>query len=313
MQRRLPQEHGVKVTQSYTPSLLMVEDQEWTARSIESLLRPHGFVVFKAYTGHQCLSVIPRVTPDVLMIATRLPDMSGIELIHQLKERKAIRPSTPLVILSIAEMSQAERTQAFEAGAWDIVRPPFALVELAPKMNNWIRAKQDGDAARDEGLVDPSTGVYNFKGLVKRTEEIVSDANRSERDVSFIVIGPAFSHNGPEKPEGMAAGAQGIEGQLAKVLLDACRLSDAVGRLGEGEFAVVLPHTDQSGASILAQRILDAVPAEMSGIQLRAGLYSAHRSKKDPVLSVDLLSRATAALRKAQAGGSPTIQPYVAN
>jgi diguanylate cyclase (GGDEF)-like protein len=301
------------VTQRYTPSLLLVEDQEWTARSIESILRPHGFVVFKAYTGNQCLSVIPRVTPDVLMIATGLPDMTGVDLIIQLKERGAIRPSTPIVIVSIAEMSQAERTQAFEAGAWDIVRPPFALVELAPKMLNWIRAKQDGDAAREEGLVDPATGVYNFRGLVKRTEEIVSDANRSERDVSFIVIGPAFGNDGLEKSDAVVAGGPGVERQLAGILLAACRLSDAVGRLGEGEFAVVLPQTDQSGASILAQRILDAFPKELAGVQLRAGLYSAHRSKKDPVLSVDLLSRATAALRKAQAGDSPMIQSYVAN
>jgi two-component system chemotaxis family response regulator WspR len=303
------------VTQRYTPSLLLVEDQEWTARSIESILRPHGFVVFKAYTGHQCLSVIPRVTPDVLMIATGLPDMSGVELIAQLKERAAIRPSTPVVMVSIAEMSQAERTQAFEAGAWDIVRPPFALAELAPKMLNWIHAKQEGDAAREEGLVDSATGVYNFKGLVRRTEEIVSDANRSERDVSFIVIGPAFGHNGVENPDAGAAAPANphIETQIAGILLAACRLSDAVGRLGDGEFAVVLPQTDQSGASILAQRILDAFPKDLTGVQLRAGLYSAHRSKKDPVLSVDLLSRATAALRKAQAGDSPMIQPYIAN
>src|SRR5688572_11546681 len=147
MQGGFPPSPEYRVTQRYTPSLLLVEDQEWTARSIESILRPHGFVVFKAYTGHQCLSVIPRVTPDVLMIATGLPDMSGVELIAQLKERAAIRPSTPVVMVSIAEMSQAERTQAFEAGAWDIVRPPFALAELAPKMLNWIHAKQDGDAA----------------------------------------------------------------------------------------------------------------------------------------------------------------------
>lgn len=301
---------------SYTPSLLMVEDQEWTARSIESILRPQGFVVLKAYTGYQCLSVIPRVTPDVLMVTTRLPDMSGIDLINQLRERGAIRPSMPLLMVSIAEMSPSERTQAFEAGVWDIIRPPFAPVELALKMTNWVRAKRDGDAAREEGLVDPTTGVYNFKGLVKRTEEIISDANRSERDVSFIVIGPALSHNGHEKTETAIAGrgTQGIESQLATVLLAACRLSDAIGRLGDGEFAVVAPHTDQPGASILAQRILDAFATEELGVQLRAGLYSAHRSKKDPVLSVDLLSRATAALRKAQTGESgPTIQSYSTN
>lgn len=303
------------MTQGFTPTLLLVEDQEWTARSIESILRPHGFVVLKAYTGYQCLHVIPRVTPDVLMAAVHLPDMSGIDLINQLRQRGAIRASTPLLIVSIAEMSQSERIQAFEAGVWDIIRPPFAPVELTLKMNNWIRAKRDADEAREEGLVDPVTGVYNFKGLVKRTEEIVADANRSEQTVSFIVVAPAHGHNGLEESElALARGAHSIESHLASALRAACRLSDAVGRLGEGEFAVVAPHTDQPGASILAQRILEGFPTEKAGVQLRAGVYSAHRSKKDPVLSVDLLSRATAALRKAQTGDDgPMIQSYNTN
>jgi PleD family two-component response regulator len=301
------------MTQGFTPTLLLVEDQEWTARSIESILRPHGFVVLKAYTGYQCLNVIPRVTPDVLMVAVHLPDISGIDLIKQLREAEAIRPSTPLLMVSIAEMSQAERIKAFEAGVWDIIRPPFAPVELTLKMNNWITAKRDADDAREGGLVDAATGVYNFKGLVKRTEEIVADANRSEQAVSFIVVAPALVFNGESDP-GVSRDPIRVESQLASSLLAACRLSDAVGRLGEGEFAVVAPHTDQSGASALAQRILQVFPAEEAGIQLRAGVYSAHRSKKDPVLSVDLLSRATAALRKAQTGDDgPTIQAYSAN
>jgi PleD family two-component response regulator len=287
----------------FIPKLLLVEDQEWTARSIESILRPQGFMVLKAHTGAQCLELMPRIDPDLVMSGLHLSDMKGVDLFRMLRERGHIRGSTPLLIVSIDELSQAERIEIFEAGAWDLVRPPFASPELTLKMWNWIGAKRDADQARDDGLLDPSTGVYNFKGLMKRVDEIVSEANRMERTVSFIIVASSPREGDAEGvAQGGALRSSGLDQVLATQLRTCCRLSDAVGRIVEGEFAVVAPHTDQIGASVLAERIVESLHSESPGVQLSAGVYSAHRSTKDPVVSVDLLSRAMTALRKAQAG-----------
>ena len=45
-----------------TPLVLLVDDQEWTSRSIESILRPRGHVVLKAYTGRQSLELVQKVS-----------------------------------------------------------------------------------------------------------------------------------------------------------------------------------------------------------------------------------------------------------
>jgi GGDEF domain-containing protein len=168
-------------------------------------------------------------------------------------------------------------------------------------MGNWARAKRDADLARDNGLVDPLTGLYNFNGLLRRIEEIVSDASRNERYISFVMVGPAVVGLPiPIDPDGLRGE---VARNVGRALASTLRLSDAVGRVGETEFVVIAPGTDEEGAAILARRILAALREEDEGesVALRAGVYSVRRSQLDPVSSLDLLSRATEALRRAQA------------
>jgi len=90
---------------------------------------------------------------------------------------------------------------------------------------------------------------------------------------------------------------------LARLLSGALRRSDAAGRVGHTEFAVVAPGTDESGGESMARRILDAIRHQDDSIPLRAGVYSVRGAHGEPVSSLDLLSHATAALRRAQERG----------
>ena len=48
-----------------SPTVLLIEDQEWTARSIESIFRPANFAVLKTYTGRQGLEVAARLNRTI--------------------------------------------------------------------------------------------------------------------------------------------------------------------------------------------------------------------------------------------------------
>lgn len=287
---------------SFTPLVLLIEDQEWTARSLESILNPAGYAVFKAYTGRQGLDILCKMIPDVILVNLRLPDMTGVDVLHRLHEIPTVFPSTPRVVLTSGPLSHTERMEILEAGAWDVLSPPFDSQDLTHRMGNWARAKRDADQARDNGLVDPLTGLYNFNGLLRRIEEIVSDASRNERYISFVMVGPATADD-PTTIE-IGDGRSEAARHLGRALASTLRLSDAAGRVGETEFVILAPGTDEEGAAILARRILDALGDEGSASgPLRAGVYSVRRSQLEPVSSLDLLSRATAALRRAQTRG----------
>jgi diguanylate cyclase (GGDEF)-like protein len=182
---------------------------------------------------------------------------------------------------------------ALEEGAWDVLTPPFHPTELTLRFNTWIEAKRDVDRARDQGMVDPLTGFYNFNGLLRRIDELVSDASRSERFVSFVAVGlPSTSARGGDRDE------EDITRLVGQTLGKVTRLSDAVARVGPAEFVIVAPGTDGSGAQVLADRLLSAGNSEE--VQLRAGVYSSGRSKTETITPLDLLNRVTEALRRAQ-------------
>lgn len=300
---------------SFTPLVLLIEDQEWTARSLESILNPAGYAVFKAYTGRQGLDILHKMIPDVILVSLRLPDMTGLDVLRRLRQIPTVFPSTPRVVLTTGSMSHAERMEVLEAGAWDVLAPPYDPQDLTHRMGNWARAKRDADQARDNGLVDPLTGLYNFNGLLRRIEEIVSDASRNERYISFVMVGPASAEPIVTLDEDTVRSE--VARHLGRALASTLRLSDAVGRVGETEFVIIAPGTDEDGAAILARRILEALERGEEGggpvAALKAGVYSVRRSQLEPVSSIDLLSRATAALRRAQStredgGGTRTFQ-----
>ena len=277
----------------FVPIVLLIEDQEWTARSLESILGPNGCAVFKAYTGHQGLDILRRVIPDLILVDCHLPDMTGSQVLRQLRDIPTVWPSTPRVLISTNPVTRADRMAVLEEGAWDVLTPPFHPAELTLRFNTWIDAKRDVDRARDQGMVDPLTGLYNFNGLLRRIDELMSDANRNERFISLVAVGlPSGSDRGGATDE------EEITRLVGEALGGVTRLSDALARVGPAEFVVVAPGTDGPGAEVLADRLLSA--ATSAELPLRAGVFSSRRTKKEPITPLDLLNRVTEALRRAQ-------------
>jgi len=282
-----------------SPTVLLIEDQEWTARSIESILRPANFAVFKTYTGQQGLEVAGKVSPDLVLVDIHLPDMSGGDVVVRLKELRSIGAVTPIVVITSGSITQTERLDLLRVGAWDVFTSPFDPEELSLRVDTWAKAKKEANRARDASLVDELTGAYNFEGLDRRVGEIVAESRRYERPMACIVLGERIEKQHSEQRE---TSENNVDQKVTAVIQDVCRISDAVGRVRDREFIVVAPSTDDSGAAILAQRILDALDESVAETQVRAGVYSLKRSPREPSDLTDLLGPAAAALREAQKG-----------
>ncbi len=308
-----PQPHLMENAPDFTPLVLLVDDQEWTSRSIESILRPKGHVVLKAYTGQQALELVTKVNPDVVIVDLHLPDIDGIDVLRRLRESPTIQPTTPLLMITASAVGKAERLEALGAGAWDILTHPVDPNELVLRMETFVRAKQESDRTREEGLTDPGTGFYNVRGILKRAKEIGADAVRFERPMACIALGPHLlgTSSDPDRP---AAGAEalieGLARRIASALRSTTRISDTIGRLGPGEFVIVAPGTDEQGALRLADRILEAAeqharaqgatPSDLEELRLLRAGFCAVRGA-EPTTPEDLLLKATMALRRAQA------------
>jgi DNA-binding response OmpR family regulator len=151
-----------------TSLVLMVNDEEWATRAIESILKPEGYAVLMAYTGQQGLDLASKIRPDLILIDLRLPDLTGIDLCARMRRLPTVRASTPIVLYTAGPVDLQVRLDAFRAGAWGMLRHPINPQELLAQLRPFVAAKRDVDAALAASDLDPTTGFYNMQGLLRR-------------------------------------------------------------------------------------------------------------------------------------------------
>jgi diguanylate cyclase (GGDEF)-like protein len=287
------------------PVVLIVDDQEWSTRSLESVLAPDGYAVMRAYTAASGLERARVQPPDLVFVSNGLPDSEGIGLCAALTDDAVLSPATPVLMTSPDPPTREQRLTALHAGAWDFISYPIDAQELLLRLGAFVRAKFEADRARELCLLDEPTGLYNFRGLEQRAQEIRSQAYRERTALACLVIAPLLQNNaaeGESVPD-EATMAEIIE-QLGRTLRQAGRISDAIGRLGHSEFAIVAPRTDGGGATKLAERLADAIrTANEQAVELRAGYDAVPNVREQPVEARNLMAHATMALRRAKTNG----------
>jgi diguanylate cyclase (GGDEF)-like protein len=289
------------------PLALIVNEEEWTARSLESILSPAGYAVLKVYQGTQGIQLIDKVRPDLLIVSRNLPDMSGGEFCQRALRTRHVHASTPILMLTSAAPSRKDRIEAYRAGVWEVFHPPHDQEELLLRLRVFLGAKHEADTAREENLLDSDTGFYNVQGLLKRASELAADAQRYGRPLACVVLGPDAV---AEVAEEGGVWWSAMPERLARMISSTVRLSDCVGRVKQGEFVIVAPGTDQGGAHRLAERLIEAfaaAPADASApsaasAPVRAGYYAVPMLDEDSPVPLDIVTRATLALRRAQQG-----------
>src|SRR3989442_13094928 len=167
---------------------------------------------------------------------------------------------------------------------------PMNTDELLLRLEVQLRAKFAADRAREEGLVDSATGLYNRRGLARRVRDLASHAIRRRAPLACVVFAPDLGSG--EAPDGTAGRLDAAIAAVALGLQQAGRASDAIGRLGPREFAVLAPDTDPGGALQLGTRLRGAIeragagPPIVDGLKLRAGYHGVgdfHSARLDPL------------------------------
>jgi two-component system cell cycle response regulator len=281
---------------SHPPLVVIANSQEWHTRSLESILGPHGYAVLRAYTGRQAIERVLSAQPDVIVVDTDLPDIDGLEVCRQLRADSRISNSTPILITSPGHPSRQKRLAALRAGAWDFLGSTLDGEELPLRLDAYVRAKFDADRAREESLLDQITGLYNIRGLARRARELGSQAFRHHEPFACVVFAPLVDGADGHDEAQLTAAVD----RLAKALRETGRVSDAIGRLGPTEFAVVAQGTDRDGAVRLAERLQRAIEAaQVDGAAFRmcAGYDAVDNYHDAPIEPSDMLVRATMAMR----------------
>ena len=113
--------------------VLLIEDDSAMAQSIELMLKSEGFNVYTTDLGEEGVDLGKLYDYDIIILDLQLPDMSGFDVLKQLRVNKI---ATPILILT-TESSDDMKAQGKAAGAtgW-LVKPfdPAKLLEVVKKV-----------------------------------------------------------------------------------------------------------------------------------------------------------------------------------
>jgi PleD family two-component response regulator len=286
------------------PVVVIGDGQSWSARSLATILAPHGYEVVDVYTALGVKAAVTARRPDAIVIQDTLPDADAIDLVRALRAEPRVPAETPIILAAAGPAARSLRVAALRAGASDVWGLPLDADEVVLRFEAQLRAQFAAARAREQSLVDWATGLYNPLGLVHRARELTSHAIRRRASLACIVLAPNLD-GAQTDPAAVAAAVDA----LAKVLRAAARSSDAVGRLGDREFAILAPDTDAHGAAQLGTRLaalarrVGTVPGTGGPLELRAGYHAVSDVHTSGLGPLDLLTYAMTALPAAASAG----------
>ena len=143
--------------ESEGPLILIANDQEWAARSLESLLVSEGYRVVRAYTGGQALDRLSQSEPDLVVLDVQMPDIDGFEVCRRLRADPRFDATLPVMITTAGPAGRSQRLEAFRAGAWAFHGQPFDSEVLIGEVHSFIAAKGAADQAREASMLDPAS------------------------------------------------------------------------------------------------------------------------------------------------------------
>ncbi|MCA3451266.1 MAG: response regulator transcription factor [Rhodobacter sp.] len=115
--------------------VLLVEDDPATSRSIELMLTHANLNVYCTDLGEEGIDLAKLYDYDLILLDLNLPDMSGHEVLRQLR---LARVETPILILSGSDDSES-KLRGFGFGADDYMTKPFHREELVARIHAIIR------------------------------------------------------------------------------------------------------------------------------------------------------------------------------
>ncbi|GCE25208.1 acetoacetate metabolism regulatory protein AtoC [Dictyobacter alpinus] len=167
--------------------ILIIDDEPYLPHQFARFLKQQGYDVFTAADGEAGLAELHHRTLDLVLLDLRLPRLSGLEVLSQIRKFDA---DIPVVILTAYGDVQTA-VEAMKLGAVDYLLKGFDLAELLLVVQ---RALETSAMSRElRQLRKERSDNYHFKYLVGHSERMreVFDlvARVAPSDASVLIIG----------------------------------------------------------------------------------------------------------------------------
>ncbi|MFN2299628.1 MAG: response regulator transcription factor [Anaerolineales bacterium] len=141
-------------------NILVIEDDDIVARTIERSLRGEEFRVDLASSGVEGLKAARRHRPDLIILDVIMPGMDGFAVCREIRADPVLMP-IPVLFLT-AKVKDEDKITGFNAGADDYLCKPFNIDELILRVRAILRRTRRQTAASPQPESAMQVGEYSL-------------------------------------------------------------------------------------------------------------------------------------------------------
>ena len=148
-------------------SILVVDDEELTLRTISRCLRQEGFEVLTAASGEDALTIFQREKPSLTLLDIVLPGIDGVEVLRQIKQAN---PAAIVLMMSAYHLVD-RAVEAMKLGAYDYLIKPFPLADMLETIHR--ASEMLALRVRLHDTVEKAKGRYDFGRVVTQNPSTI--------------------------------------------------------------------------------------------------------------------------------------------
>jgi CheY-like chemotaxis protein len=119
-------------------TVLLVEDDSWLRYIMAELLADDGYQVLEAATGTQALALVEQEAPDVVVLDLNLPEMSGLDVLHALRNSERTFELPVIVVSGTVDGEAIKRLSRLAERADDVLEKPVDVGLLFERVEQVI-------------------------------------------------------------------------------------------------------------------------------------------------------------------------------
>jgi len=186
-------------------TVLIVDDLVENLQIVVSIFEQNrpDLVIYQANSGKIALELAIKILPDIILTDWDMPEMSGIDLILELKKLKATR-AIPVIIATGIMLSPENLREALEAGAVDFLTRPINAVELLARSHSALLLSEQHKnalAEKDRQLAEIALDVTKndayltrFKKQIEALLLTIPNEQIHEREELAAIVASLDSH-----------------------------------------------------------------------------------------------------------------------
>ena len=156
-------------------TILIVDDNPIDIKMEQIILEKDGYRTAIAMDGAECIEMMGKTRPDLILIDISMPGMSGIEVCRILKSDE-VNGDIPVIFVTANTDSEILK-EAFESGGRDYVRKPVNRTEMLARINSALIEKR---------LTKKLLEEERLKGVLETAGAVCHELNQPMQAVSGI-------------------------------------------------------------------------------------------------------------------------------